>query len=219
MPCSPTWRSKQSRPTGGCARRNARWARHGRDDPGTAHHGRPVRRLSGGVPAPGPAAADAGRHPRRAARVPGAPSCPAFCGSASARPLSSGCGTTSPSMARSQASPLPWSASSSISRSGSLCTPGFARSITCAASGCPFDLPVLSSIDPWALLLSAAAMVAIFRFKAGMIQTLLACSAGRHCSLFRRSNPNEPPRPLWDSPVYRAARVCRRLHGGKGVDQ
>ena len=35
---------------------------------------------------------------------------------------------------------------------------------------------VLSTIDPWALALSAAAMVAIFRFKAGMIQTLLACS-------------------------------------------
>jgi chromate transporter len=43
--------------------------------------------------------------------------------------------------------------------------------------GLSFDVPVLSSIDPWALLLSAAAMVAIFRFKAGMIQTLLACSA------------------------------------------
>jgi chromate transporter len=43
--------------------------------------------------------------------------------------------------------------------------------------GLSFDVPVLSSVDPWALLLSAAAMVAIFRFKAGMIQTLLACSA------------------------------------------
>src|SRR5712691_8918049 len=43
-------------------------------------------------------------------------------------------------------------------------------------SGLSFDVPVLSSIDPWALLLSIAAMVAIFRFKAGMIQTLLACS-------------------------------------------
>src|SRR2546423_13035431 len=42
--------------------------------------------------------------------------------------------------------------------------------------GLSFDMPVLSSVDPWALLLSAAAMVAIFRFKAGMIQTLLACS-------------------------------------------
>jgi chromate transporter len=37
-------------------------------------------------------------------------------------------------------------------------------------------VPVLPSLDPWALLLSIAAMVAIFRFKAGMIQTLLACS-------------------------------------------
>ena len=42
--------------------------------------------------------------------------------------------------------------------------------------GLSFDVPAISSIDPWALLLSAAAMVAIFRFKAGMIQTLLACS-------------------------------------------
>jgi chromate transporter len=43
--------------------------------------------------------------------------------------------------------------------------------------GLGFDMPVLSSVDPWALLLSAAAMLAIFRFKAGMIQTLAACSA------------------------------------------
>ena len=38
-------------------------------------------------------------------------------------------------------------------------------------------MPVLASINPWALLLSLAAMVAIFRFKAGTIQTLAACSA------------------------------------------
>jgi chromate transporter len=43
--------------------------------------------------------------------------------------------------------------------------------------GFSFDVPVLTSVDPWALLLSLAAIVAIFRFKAGMIQTLLACSA------------------------------------------
>jgi chromate transporter len=43
--------------------------------------------------------------------------------------------------------------------------------------GFSFDVPVLSSLDPWALLLSLAAMIAIFRFKVGMIQTLLACSA------------------------------------------
>jgi len=45
------------------------------------------------------------------------------------------------------------------------------------AFGFSLDAPVLSSLDPWALALSAAAMVAIFRFKAGMIPTLLACSA------------------------------------------
>ena len=43
--------------------------------------------------------------------------------------------------------------------------------------GFSFDVPVPGTLDPWALLLSAAAMVAIFRFKTGMIPTLLACSA------------------------------------------
>ena len=44
--------------------------------------------------------------------------------------------------------------------------------------GLSFDVPVPASLDPWALALSAAAVVAIFRFKAGMIPTLLACAAG-----------------------------------------
>jgi chromate transporter len=44
------------------------------------------------------------------------------------------------------------------------------------AFGFSFDAPVLSSADPWALALSVAAMVAIFRFKVGMLQTLVACS-------------------------------------------
>jgi chromate transporter len=43
--------------------------------------------------------------------------------------------------------------------------------------GFSFDLPVLTSVDLWALALSAAAMIAIFRFNVGMIPTLLACSA------------------------------------------
>jgi chromate transporter len=38
-----------------------------------------------------------------------------------------------------------------------------------------FDAPVLSSVDPWALALSVAAAIAIFRFKVGMIPTLAAC--------------------------------------------
>jgi chromate transporter len=37
-------------------------------------------------------------------------------------------------------------------------------------------MPVLSSLLPWALALSLAAMVAIFGFKAGTIQVLAACS-------------------------------------------
>jgi chromate transporter len=43
--------------------------------------------------------------------------------------------------------------------------------------GLSFDAPVLTSVDPWALLLSVAAVIAMFRFKVGMIPTLAACSA------------------------------------------
>jgi chromate transport protein ChrA len=39
-----------------------------------------------------------------------------------------------------------------------------------------FDAPVWESVNLWALLLSAAAIVAMFRFKVGMIPTLVACS-------------------------------------------
>jgi len=46
------------------------------------------------------------------------------------------------------------------------------------ALGVSFDAPLPASLDPWALALSATALVAIFRFKAGMIPTLLACAAG-----------------------------------------
>jgi chromate transporter len=42
--------------------------------------------------------------------------------------------------------------------------------------GLSFDAPVLASADLWALALSVAAIIAIFRFKVGMITTLLACS-------------------------------------------
>jgi chromate transporter len=43
--------------------------------------------------------------------------------------------------------------------------------------GMAFDMPVPASVDVWALALSMAAIIAIFRFKVGMITTLLACSA------------------------------------------
>jgi chromate transporter len=43
--------------------------------------------------------------------------------------------------------------------------------------GLSFDAPVLGSANLWALALSLAAIIAIFRFKIGMITTLLACSA------------------------------------------
>jgi chromate transporter len=40
-----------------------------------------------------------------------------------------------------------------------------------------FDAPIVASLDGWALAFSAAAMIAMFRFKTGMIRTLLAFSA------------------------------------------
>src|SRR5437588_8054065 len=36
------------------------------------------------------------------------------------------------------------------------------------AYGISFDMPVLASVDPWALVLSLGAVIAILRFKAGM---------------------------------------------------
>jgi chromate transporter len=43
--------------------------------------------------------------------------------------------------------------------------------------GLAFEAPVLASVKVWALALSVAAAVAIFRFKAGMIPTLAGCCA------------------------------------------
>jgi chromate transporter len=40
-----------------------------------------------------------------------------------------------------------------------------------------FDAPAFSSVRVWALVLAAAAIAAMFRFKVGMIPTLVACSA------------------------------------------
>jgi chromate transporter len=45
------------------------------------------------------------------------------------------------------------------------------------AYGLRFDMPIFSSVDPWALALSLAAVVAILRFRVGMIPTLIACTA------------------------------------------
>jgi chromate transporter len=44
------------------------------------------------------------------------------------------------------------------------------------ADGLSFDMPALASIDLWALALSAVAVIAMFRFRAGAVQTLAACS-------------------------------------------
>ena len=53
----------------------------------------------------------------------------------------------------------------------------FRETVPVGGYGFGFDMPVVTSLNPWALALSLAAIVAIFRFKAGTIQTLAACSA------------------------------------------
>jgi chromate transporter len=53
----------------------------------------------------------------------------------------------------------------------------FHEAVPLRGYGFAFDVPVLASINPWAVALSAGALIAIFRFKAGTIQTLAACSA------------------------------------------
>jgi chromate transporter len=55
----------------------------------------------------------------------------------------------------------------------------FRTTVSVRAFPLSFDAPVFSSVDPWALALSLAAAIAIFRFKIGMIPTLAAsCAAG-----------------------------------------
>ncbi len=41
--------------------------------------------------------------------------------------------------------------------------------------GMTLQIPVLSSLNPWALMLSSAAVIAIFRFKLSMVITLAGC--------------------------------------------
>jgi chromate transporter len=55
----------------------------------------------------------------------------------------------------------------------------FAEVRTCRSFGLDMDLPVLSSVDPWAVALALAAMALVFLFRIGMLPTLgLAAAAG-----------------------------------------
>jgi chromate transporter len=53
----------------------------------------------------------------------------------------------------------------------------FRATVHVGAFGLSFDAPNFASVDPWALALSLAAAIAIFRFKVGMIPTLATCCA------------------------------------------
>jgi chromate transporter len=51
----------------------------------------------------------------------------------------------------------------------------FAKTVAIEQWPFAFDAPVFSSLNPWALLLSLAAIAAIFWFRLGMIPTLIGC--------------------------------------------
>jgi len=53
----------------------------------------------------------------------------------------------------------------------------FRETIPIRAFPLSFDAPNFASVNPWALVLSIAAAIAIFRFKVGMIPTLAGCCA------------------------------------------
>jgi chromate transporter len=53
----------------------------------------------------------------------------------------------------------------------------FGQSRPVRALGLSFDAPEVASLDPWALALSAAALLAVLRFKAAAAPTLLGCAA------------------------------------------
>jgi chromate transporter len=53
----------------------------------------------------------------------------------------------------------------------------FRQTVPIRAFGLAFDWPVAASLNPWALLLSVSAVIAIFRFKTGLLQTLAGSAA------------------------------------------
>jgi len=53
----------------------------------------------------------------------------------------------------------------------------FRETVPVRSLGFSFDAPVWRSVDPYALALSLLAALAIFKFRAGMLQTLAACAA------------------------------------------
>ena len=53
----------------------------------------------------------------------------------------------------------------------------FRQTVPVHAGPLDFDLPVLASLDPWAVLLATGAAIAIFALRAGVIVTLLGTAA------------------------------------------
>lgn len=53
----------------------------------------------------------------------------------------------------------------------------FRETVPVRQFGLSFEAPVFASIDPWAFALAVGAALAIFRFNAGMLQTLAVCAS------------------------------------------
>jgi chromate transporter len=53
----------------------------------------------------------------------------------------------------------------------------FGEVVAVRGYGFSFDAPKVTSVDPWALVLALAALLAVFKLRSGMLPTLAACSA------------------------------------------
>ena len=157
-------------------RRDARRARHGRDDAGAADHGAAVRRLHGRLPRSGRAAAAARRHARRAARDLGdlrallpvdlprralhrAP----------ARQQGAGRRAVGDHRGGGRRDPQP----RALVRDPHPVPPDVSRS---SGFGLSFDAPVLVTADAASIGLSLAAAAALFTTRAGVPLTLAGCA-------------------------------------------
>ena len=173
------------------ARRDARRPRHGRDHARAADHGAAVRRLHGGVPRSRNAVADGRRHARRPAGDLGhlhallsldIPGRALHRGLRGNKALNGALSAITAAVVGVVLNLAIWFALHTV----------FRESLPVHGYGLRFDMPVLTSVDPWALALSVAAIVAIFRFKVGMITDAAGLLDRRHRSPSRGRRSRDP---------------------------
>ena len=158
------------------ARRDAGWPGPGRDHARPADHGRAVRRLHGRLARSGHAAPDDRRHARRLLTtwvtfVPcflwiflGAPFVEGLRGN---RALGGALAAITAAVVGVILNLAIWFALHVL----------FAQLNEVRLPGMPLDVPVPGSVPRRSLVLTAGALLAVFRFNAGMIATLAACAA------------------------------------------